>query len=105
VVRPDSAIQSLLKVLRLKKKMDGEMDVVKLLAEQCPKYPNECIACLALMVEGDREGWVIVGVEADVRRTIKISLDSGQPEAVMAARRLVEQLIGRGQHGFRSLLG
>ena len=99
------SIQSLLKVLRLTKKIDGEMDVVKLLADLCAKYPNECIACLALMVEGDREGWVIVGVEAEVRRTIKIALDSGQPEAVMAARRLVERLIGRGQYGFRSLLG
>jgi hypothetical protein len=61
------------------------------------------MACLALMVEGDREGWVIVGVEAETRRSIKGALDSEKPEAVMAGKRLAELLIGRGEFGFRFL--
>jgi hypothetical protein len=64
------SIRTLLKVLQLTKKIDDGMDVIKHLADLSPKYPKECMACLALMVEGDREGWVIVGVEAETRRAI-----------------------------------
>jgi hypothetical protein len=98
------SIGMLLKVLRLTKAIDGGMDVVKLLAELASQYPVECVACLDLMVQGDRDNWVLVGVEAEAQKTIKAALDSGQHDAVMAARRLVELLIARGQYGFRSLL-
>jgi hypothetical protein len=94
----------LLKVLRLTKEIEGGMDVVKLLAELAAQYPLECVACLDLMVQGDRDNWVLVGVEIEARRTIKAALDSGQHDTVVAAGRLVELLIARGQYGFRSLL-
>jgi hypothetical protein len=80
------------------------MDVEKLLAELAVQYPLECVACLDLMVQGDRDNWVLVGVEVETRRTIKAALDSGQHDTVVAARRLVELLIARGQYGFRNLL-
>jgi len=98
------SIATLLRALRLTKKTEGEMDVVKLLAQLCPKYPAECVACLGLMVEGDRDDWVLVGVEEDARQTIKIALHGGRLYAVTAARRLVEYLIAKGQYGFRDLL-
>lgn len=98
------SIQTLLRVLQLTKKIDDGMDVIKRLADLSPKHPKECMACFALMVEGDREGWVIVGVEADTHRAVKAALDSGKPEAVNAAKRLAELLIGRGNYGFRELL-
>jgi hypothetical protein len=94
----------LLKVLRLTKETEGGMDVVKLLAELAAQYPLECVACLDLMVQGDRDNWVLVGVEVEARKTIKAALDSGQHDTVVAARSLVELLIARGQYGFRSLL-
>jgi hypothetical protein len=94
----------LLKVLRLTREIEGGMDVVKLLAELAAQYPLECVACLDLMIQGDRDNWVLVGVEIEARRTIKAALDSGQHDTVVAARRLVELLIARGQYGFRSLL-
>lgn len=94
----------LLKVLRLTKEIDGGMDVVKLLAELATQYPLECVACLDLMIQGDRDNWVLVGVEIEARKTIKAALDSGLHDTVVAARRLVELLISRGQYGFRSLL-
>lgn len=97
-------LKMLLKVLRLTKKIEGGMDVIKALAETSSRYPLECVACLDLMVQGDRDNWVLVGAEAEARQTIKAALDSGQHDAVMAARRLVELLIARGQYGFRSLL-
>jgi len=47
------------------------------------------------MVQGDRDNWVLVGVEVEARKTIKAALDSGQHDAVVAARRLVELLIAK----------
>jgi hypothetical protein len=98
------SIRTLLRILRLTKKINDEMDVVKLLATFSHKHPNECIACLTLMVEGDRDQWIVVGAEAEARRTIEVGLTSGSPDAVIAGRRLIELLIGRGQYGFRNLL-
>jgi len=98
------SLRTLLRVLRLTKQIEGGMDVVKLLAHLSSRYPLESVVSLDLMVQGDRENWVLVGVEAEAQQTIKTALDSGQHDATMAARRLVEFLIARGQYGFRSLL-
>jgi hypothetical protein len=94
----------LLKVLRLTKEIEGGMAVVKLLAELAVQYPLECVAYLDLMVQGDRDNWVLVGVEVETRRAIKAALDRGQHDTVVDARRLVELLIARVQYGFRNLL-
>jgi hypothetical protein len=94
----------LMRVLKLTKNIDGGMDVVKLLAELSSQHPSECVACLDLMVQGDKDGWVVLGVETEARQITKAALDSGQHGAAMGARRLVELLIARGQYGFRSLL-
>jgi hypothetical protein len=94
----------LLNVLRLAKRIDGGMDVVKTLAGLSSQHPVGCVSCLDLMVQGDRDNWVLVGVEVEARQIIKAALDSGQHDAIMIARRLVELLIARGQYGFRTLL-
>lgn len=99
------SMEMLLATLQLTKKTHAEMDVVKLLAERCPRYPFECVACLGLMVEGDQERWLLLGVEANTRRALKLALDSNHPEAVSSAKRLIENLIARGNFGFRTLLG
>lgn len=99
------SIETLLGTLQLTKKTEAEMDVVKRLAELCPRYPTECVSCLGLMIEGDREHWLLLGVEDDARQMITLALESSRPEAVESAGRLVENLIARGHFGFRSLLG
>jgi hypothetical protein len=98
------SIQMLLRILRLTKRVEGDMDVVKRLAELSSRYPAECIACLRLMVEGDRDRWMLIGVENDAERLIKTALNSDRPDAVMSASRLIEDLIARGHYGFRNLL-
>jgi hypothetical protein len=80
------------------------MDIVKRLAELCQTYPVECVASLRLMIEGDTEGWLIVGVEDEAWLLLKGALESNNPEGVLAARRLIEELIARGQFSFQSLL-
>ena len=100
----DWSLRTLLVVLRLTKKTQSEMDVVKRLVELCSKYPSECIACLHLMVEGDRDGWLLVGVEKDAKEAIRLALNSSNPESVTAAQRLAEHLIAKGNVGFRDLI-
>jgi len=98
------ALDTLLSALRLTKKTESEMAIVKRLAEICPQYPVDCLSCFRLMIEGDRERWLLVGVEDDARRLLRSALDSHQPEAALPARRLVEDLIAKGHFGFRTLL-
>jgi hypothetical protein len=98
------SIETLLAVLQLSKKTASEMDVVKRLSDLSLRYPVECVSCLRLMIEGDKEGWVLIGVEGDARTMLKRALDSNHPEGSASARRLVEWLIAKGQFGFRTLL-
>ena len=80
------------------------MEVVKQLAELRPAFPVQCVKALRLMIEGDVEGWLIIGVEENARRVLKAALESQSPEGALGARRLVEELIARGQFGFQTLL-
>jgi hypothetical protein len=98
------SLEMLLKVLHRTKTIDGGMDVVKMLAGLSSRHPVACVACLDLIVQGDRDNWALIGVDVEARQIIKAALDSGQHDAVMSARRLVELLIARGHYGFRSLL-
>lgn len=100
----DWALQTLLSVLRLTRKAAGEMEVVKLLAAKCVRYPIECVSCLRLMIEGDREKWLLLGVESDAMELLRQAMGTTNPEAAMSARRLAEELIARGHFGFRALL-
>lgn len=100
----DWSIKTLLTVLQLTGKAESEMDVVKLLATRCAKDPMECLTCLRLMIEGDRDGWLILGVENDAMELLRQAIRSDHPDAAPGARRLAEVLIARGHFGFRSLL-
>ncbi len=98
------SIGTLLRVLRVTKSIDDGMDVMKMLAGLAPQHPRDAVECLDLMIQGDRENWVLIGVEVDARNVIKAALESRQHDAVVAARNLVEFLIARGHYGFRTLL-
>ncbi len=98
------SLETLLSILRLIKKAEGEMGVVKLLSERCPRYPVECVTCLRLMIEGDRERWLLLGVESDAIELLRRALNSNKPDAALSARRLAEELIARGHFAFRTLL-
>jgi hypothetical protein len=74
------------------------------LDEICPRYPVESVECLRLIIEGDKEGWILLGVEDGARAILRQVLASNHPEGALAARRLVEELIAKGNFGFRSLL-
>jgi hypothetical protein len=98
------SIHTLLAALRLSKKILPEMNVVERLSELCPRYPVECVACLRLIIEGDKEGWILLGVEDKARALLSQALAGNHPDGSLSARRLVEELIAKGHFGFRSLL-
>ncbi len=98
------SINMLVAALEIAKKAEPDMTVVKRLADVCPKYPVQCVTALRLMIEGDREGWLLLGVEDDARRLLKSALESNNPDGALAAKRMVEELIAKGQFGFRQLL-
>jgi hypothetical protein len=82
-----------------------EMDVVKRLSELCPRYPVESVACLRLIIEGDTDGWILLGIENDARALLSQALAGNHPDGALSAKRLVEELIAKGQFSFRTLLG
>jgi len=98
------ALEMLLSTLRLTGRVYGDRDVMSRLVELCPRYPVECIECLRRIIEGDHERWVMVLVEGTARELLKLGLESGNPQAVLAARRLVQDLIVLGYFEFRTLL-
>jgi hypothetical protein len=98
------SVDMLVAALQIAKKAEPDMSIVKRLADLCPRYPVECVAALRLLIEGDREAWFLLGVENDARRVLKDALDSNDADGVKAARRLIEDLIAKGQFGFRELL-
>jgi hypothetical protein len=68
-------------------------------------YPVvECVACLLLMIEGDRERWLLLGVEKRNHGAVAPALRSDNPKAALSAQRLAEELIARGHFGFRAIL-
>lgn len=68
-------------------------------------YPVECVECLRLMIEGDKERWGMVLIEANAREVLKLAIESNIPQAVLAARLLVQDLIRLGYYEFRNLVG
>jgi hypothetical protein len=56
------------------------------------------------MIEGDRDRWLLLGVENDAMALLRQAMESNNPAAVLGARRLAEELIARGHFGFRVLL-
>jgi hypothetical protein len=98
------ALTTLLNILMLTKKTESEIAVVKRLVELGARYPAECVSCLRLMVEGDRDRWLLIGVESDAQELLRLALDSNLAEVVLPTKRLVEELIGKGHFQFRTLL-
>jgi hypothetical protein len=56
------------------------------------------------MIEFDREGWLLFGDEDDGRRILKGAIDNNNGDGLRVARRLIEDLIAKGQFTFRGLL-
>ncbi len=95
-------LETLLSVLQLTKKIANEMNVVKHLVEFSSKYPRDSVACLRLMVEGNTDRWLLVGVEKEAEDILTHALAS--PAARDSGLALIQELMARGHYGFRKVL-
>ena len=80
------------------------MAVVKRLSELSVEYPFECVSCLRLMIEGDDEHWLLLGVARDALQLIEAAEKSSSSKGAEAARSLRQNLIGRGHYEFRPMM-
>jgi len=99
------ALQRLLDVLNL---TDGVIQfdsaVAERLARLASTYPDDAVVCLEKMIEGDRDGWRILGWRQHAREILDNGLKSGSKTAQEAAVRLINKLGDLGHLEFRDLL-
>ncbi len=98
------ALDTLLATLRLAKKIQDEVNVVKRLAELGSKYPLECVECLRMVIQGAEDRWAMPLIEASARDILTLAMRSDIPQAVLDGRRLAQDLIKSGNYEFRALL-
>jgi hypothetical protein len=102
---PDQwSVDQLFEVLKITKRIEPEHLVLERLAELSASLPTRTIECLALIVEGDREGWAILGWRGHVRTIIATAINSADETARRHAVALVHHLGTRGNFEFRDLL-
>jgi hypothetical protein len=78
--------------------------VLERLAEVSASMPLKTIDCLSLIVEGDKDGWVILGWREQARTIIGTVIRSADEGARRRAVDLVHRLGTRGHFDFRDLL-
>ena len=66
--------------------------------------PRQAIECVRLMIEGDKEGWGILGWREHARTILRTIIQSANAGARQAAVDLVHRLGARGYREFRDLL-
>lgn len=98
------ALAQLAEALRIAKKAEPDHSVVERLAELSPSIPRNAVECLAMIVEGDKEGWGILGWREFAHRILAEAMNSADQAARAAAADLIHKLGSRGYFEFGELL-
>jgi hypothetical protein len=98
------AIDQVRQVLLIAGKFDFDDFVVERLAELARHMPVKTVECLSMIVEGDKEGWGVLGWRDHARTILSVAIGSGDPQAKNAAVVLINRLGSRGYFDFRDLL-
>ena len=99
------AINRLEETLRIARKAEPEHLVMEQLEKVAAQFPAAAVRCLALLVEGDKQGWRTLYRDQTVRNILKAGLNSADEEARKEARELINRLAARGFTRFQDLLG
>ncbi|MCH8040179.1 MAG: hypothetical protein IH977_07530 [Nitrospinae bacterium] len=94
----------LLCVLRLTQKIEPDHLVIEYLVETANNMPRETIECLALMIEGDIEGWHVHIWEKEIRAILTSVKQTGNLETQQSADNLINKLGAKGYFSYRDLL-
>lgn len=98
------SIHQLLEVLQITKKIAFDVAVIEQLASLASVMPRQVIRCVHLMVEGDQEGWNVVGWRDHIRSILTSTFQGGCKEAEEDATALIHRLSARGHLEFRGFL-
>ncbi len=98
------AIEQLIEVLKIGGWAELDHLVIERLASLTASMPQQVIQCLQMMVEGDKEGWKIIGWRDHIRSILSTAIQGNDPEAREVAIDLVHRLGARGLFEFKNLL-
>jgi hypothetical protein len=102
---PDSwSLEQVLEVLRLSGSIEPDHLVVEQLAELAASEPAKAVECLALIVEGDKNGWGVLSWLDHARNLLAKAIQSVDQSARSRAIDLVHLLGARGYSQFRDLV-
>ena len=91
-------------VLERTGRIDPHHEVINRLTELSSAKPRAGAVCIRHMVQGDRDGWVVLGSSEQIREIAGRALKSEDPEARTAGAHLVNVLVARGHTKFKDLL-
>jgi hypothetical protein len=91
-------------VLELTERIDPHHEVINRLAEVCSAEPRAAAVCIRHIVQGDRDGWVVLGSSEQIRESAGRALKSADREARTAGVHLVNVLVARAHTEFKDLL-
>jgi len=98
------AVEQLSAALSLTRKIDADWLVLERLATLAEAMPKEVVRCVALMIEGDLQGWEIHGWRGELRAILSTVIRGSDPNARQGAAELVNRLGAKGVLEFRDLL-
>ncbi len=102
---PDGwSIDQVLEVLRIAGSIEPDHLVVERLAELSALMTAKAVECLALIVEGDKDGWAVLSWREHARNLLGGAIHSADQTARMRAINLVHYLGARGYSEFRDLI-
>ncbi len=98
------AIDQLLEALKIGSRIEPDHLVVERLAQLSGEMPIRTVECLRMIVEGDRDGWGILGWRDHARTILGTAIHSADLTARDRTIDLVHRLGSRGYFEFRDLL-
>lgn len=101
---PEWSIYQLLNVLQRTGKAEPDHLVIERLAEIRETMPGKALECLRLLIEGDQEGWLLLGQQANLRQILSSALTSADGHVSEAATNFINWLAAKGTRDFLTLL-
>lgn len=98
------SMAQLLEVLRLVGKAEPDHLIVERLAEVSDIMPGQAVEALRLLVEGDREGWLLLGYHGHARTILTNAIQGSVQEAREDAIAFINWLAARGVREFLDLV-
>jgi hypothetical protein len=100
----DWAIIQLKNSLQISGWSEPDHKVVEYLAELSERFPKDAVDCLAIMVEGDKDGWRVQFWSEHVRNILMSGLGTPDRETREIAEAMVHRLGAQGHWQFRDLI-